>query len=533
MDEWPETGGYSPQIYVREARRMVSDYVMIQADCQSARVAPDPVCLGSYNMDSHNCQRIVQGGYARNEGDVQVGVPKPYPISYRSIVPRVGECENLFVTFAIAASHIAFGSTRMEPVFMMASQSAATAGAFAIDDGVPVQGVDFRKLALQLAANGQVLYWGTSDTNGIILDSPDPAVTLTGEWSPSTSIAGYWGTNYWHDANTNKGTKWVTYVPNIPTSGVYQVYLRWTADPNRATNVPVEIVHAAGTTTLTVNQRSNNAAWVHLLTTNFNAGTAGRLVLRTAGTTGYVIADAARWLPVDLPPPWVQVVASDPVACETGKNARVLFVRPADQSSAAVTVNYALGGTAINGTDVAALPKSLTFPAGVWATNLTVEAIPDDVAEGDRTLTLTLLPDSAYTVGALGNCTVQVQDKPFDAWRFAHFTAAELANPAISGPEADPDGDGATNAQEFATGTAPKNAGSVLRVGIAADAGVAHLAFAAGAGRGYTLQFRDALDQGAWLDLTNFPVLTTDAVQQWTDALPAGVTNRFYRVRLP
>jgi hypothetical protein len=158
-DEWQETGGYSPQIYVREARRMVSDYVMTQTDCQSTRMANDPVCLGSYNMDSHNCQRVVQGGYVRNEGDVQVGVPSPYPISYRSIVPRVRECENVLVPFALSASHIAFGSTRMEPVFMMAAQSAATAAAFAIDDGGSVQKVNYAKLARRLKADGQILTW--------------------------------------------------------------------------------------------------------------------------------------------------------------------------------------------------------------------------------------------------------------------------------------------------------------------------------------------------------------------------------------
>src|SRR5262245_1978790 len=179
-DEWTETGGYSPQIYVREARRMVSDYMMTQADCLSTRVANDSVCLGSYNMDSHNCQRIVKNGFAINEGDVQVGSPTPYPISYRSIVPRVGECENLFVTFAISATHIAFGSTRMEPVFMMASQSAATAAAFAINDNVPVQQVNYSKLALQLQADAQLLTWGNAGTSGIIVDNSDTNAIFTG-----------------------------------------------------------------------------------------------------------------------------------------------------------------------------------------------------------------------------------------------------------------------------------------------------------------------------------------------------------------
>jgi hypothetical protein len=162
-DEWPETGGYPPQIYVREARRMVSDYVMTQADCQSLRVAKDSICLGSYNMDSHNCQRIVQRGFVRNEGDVQIKLPKPYPISYRAIIPRSGECENLFVTFALSASHIAFGSTRMEPVFMMASQSAATAAALAIKGNISVQKLDYPKLAGRLAADKQVLVWADKD----------------------------------------------------------------------------------------------------------------------------------------------------------------------------------------------------------------------------------------------------------------------------------------------------------------------------------------------------------------------------------
>jgi hypothetical protein len=158
-DEWPDNAGYPRAIYVREARRMVSDYVMTQADCQGTRAAADSICLGSYNMDSHNAQRLVQNGRVRNEGDVQIKVPKPYPISYRAIVPRAGECGNLLVTFALSASHTSFGSIRMEPVFMMISQSAAAAAALAIDRHVPVQQVDYSKLAHQLKADGQMLVW--------------------------------------------------------------------------------------------------------------------------------------------------------------------------------------------------------------------------------------------------------------------------------------------------------------------------------------------------------------------------------------
>src|SRR5204862_673957 len=106
----------------------------------------DPVGMGAYNMDSHNCQRLVQGGFARNEGDVQVGVAGPYPVSYRSIVPKADQADNLLVPVCLAASHIAYGSIRMEPVFMIMGQSAATAAVFAIDAQIPVQKVEYAKL---------------------------------------------------------------------------------------------------------------------------------------------------------------------------------------------------------------------------------------------------------------------------------------------------------------------------------------------------------------------------------------------------
>ena len=526
-----DTGGYSPQIYVREARRMVSDYVMTQADCQSARVAPDSVCLGSYNMDSHNCQRIVQGGYARNEGDVQVGSPKPYPISYRSIVPRVGECENLFATFAISATHIAFGSTRMEPVFMMASQSAATAAAFAIDDHVAAQQVSYPKLALQLGADRQILTWGATDqsTNGAIVDNLDSGAVFVGTWSNSTSVAGYWGADYAHDGNTAKGAKTATFTPNLPQADVYHVYLRWTTNPNRATNVAVDILHPAGTNTVIVDQTVNNGTWVELLTTNFNAGTNGSLRIRTSGSSGYVIADAARWVSASALPV-VQLLATDPVASETGKTARVTFLRDLAGTNSALTLRYRLGGTASNGVDFAALPGALTLPVGVPAASLTISALSDSAPEGDKTLTVTLEPGTNYTIGPFSNAVVRILDTPFNAWRFAHFTAAELADPNISGPNADPDGDSASNLQEFLAGTDPRDAGSVLRVKIDAVTNTARVSFSVGANQGYTLQYRDDLHLNAWFDVTNFPPLSAPGTLWYYDPLPAGRTNRFYRV---
>ena len=124
------------------------------------------------------------------------------------------------------------------------------------------------------------------------------SATLTGSWSPSTTTPGYYGTGYLTDGNTGKGAKTATYAPNIPLAGVYQVYARWTSGSNRATNAPIDILSANGTSTVTVNQQNNNGTWVLLGTYAFNAGNSGKIVIRTTGTNGYVIADAVQLVPV-------------------------------------------------------------------------------------------------------------------------------------------------------------------------------------------------------------------------------------------
>lgn len=159
--EFTKTGHWPHQLYVREGRRMVSDYVMTQANCESTRVAEDSVGLAAYAMDSHNCQRVVveENGQLtmRNDGNFGLKCPKPYPISYRSIVPKKGECKNLLVPGCLSASHVAYGSIRMEPVFMILGQSAGMAASIAIDDKVSVQDVDYDKLKPQLITAGQRL----------------------------------------------------------------------------------------------------------------------------------------------------------------------------------------------------------------------------------------------------------------------------------------------------------------------------------------------------------------------------------------
>lgn len=157
-DEFTDNGGWPWMIYIREARRMVSDYVMTQSDCEGKRSAPDPVGLGSFGMDSHVVQHFVtERGFAISDGVIWRVPPKPYGISYRSIIPRKGACENLLSPICVSATHVAHGSIRMEPVFMALSQSAAIAAGLALDAKVAVQDVDYAALRPRLLAAKQIL----------------------------------------------------------------------------------------------------------------------------------------------------------------------------------------------------------------------------------------------------------------------------------------------------------------------------------------------------------------------------------------
>ena len=156
-DEYVDHGNWSPQLYVREARRLIGEYVMTQANCVGKEVVDDPIGLAAYTMDSHNCQRLVTDNQVKNEGNVEVGGFPPYPIAYRSIIAKQEDATNLLVPVCLSASHIAFGSIRMEPVFMVLGQSAATAAALAIDDKLVIQEVDYQQLQKKLREDGQHL----------------------------------------------------------------------------------------------------------------------------------------------------------------------------------------------------------------------------------------------------------------------------------------------------------------------------------------------------------------------------------------
>lgn len=157
-DEFTDNDNWPYNLYVREARRMKSDFVMTEKHCKNQLPVPEPVGMGAYTLDSHNTQRFVHKGMVKNEGDIQTYIGgKAYGISYRALVPPANECDNLLVPWALSASHIAFGSIRMEPVFMVLGQSSATAASLAIDHDLPVQKVPYGELRKILLKDDQKL----------------------------------------------------------------------------------------------------------------------------------------------------------------------------------------------------------------------------------------------------------------------------------------------------------------------------------------------------------------------------------------
>lgn len=306
-DEFLDTDNWPHQLYVREARRMIGQYVMTQHNCQGRKTAEDAVGLAAYTMDSHNVQRYVDDqGHVRNEGDVQVGGFAPYPISYGALVPKESECQNLFVPICLSATHISYGSIRMEPVFMVLGQSSATAAAMAIDAGTSVQKVDYAKLRERLLADGQVLAWtgprpaaavDPRKLPGLVVD--DDEAQKQGAWSKSTSIGGFVGTQYLHDGNAQKGELSASYKFTIKEPGTYDVRIAYTANPNRATNVPVVIHHAGGEAKATLDEKA--APKIDKLFHSLGQHTFDKeatVVISNAGTNGYVVIDAVQLLPV-------------------------------------------------------------------------------------------------------------------------------------------------------------------------------------------------------------------------------------------
>ncbi|XAL98907.1 FAD-dependent oxidoreductase [Phycisphaeraceae bacterium D3-23] len=303
-DEFVDSGHWPHQLYIREARRMVGDFVVTEGHVRRDMETPRPIGMGSYNMDSHHVQRYVTAeGHVRNEGDVQVSPGGAYPIDYGAIVPKRGECENLLVPVCVSASHIAFGSIRMEPVFMVLGQSAAQAAKIAIAEGVAVQDVDAARLEAAMLEAGQVLRAPSRGLDpktlaGVVVDDED--ARFVGEWTHSQSTPGFVHNGYRHDGDARDGEASARFHTNALSPGRYEVRLAYTPNANRSRTTRVTVHHGGGESVVTVDQRAAppiDGAFVSLGVFAFEDGTPATVVVTNAGADGYVIADAVQWLP--------------------------------------------------------------------------------------------------------------------------------------------------------------------------------------------------------------------------------------------
>lgn len=309
-DEFRDNGNWSHQLYIREARRMIGAYVMTENDLLKKRVTPDSIGMGSYGIDSHNVQRyITPEGFVQNEGDIGVGTKGPYGIAYGAIVPRKGQCGNLLVPVCASSSHIAFGSIRMEPVFMILGQSAATAAVMALEGGLAVQEVPYAKLRARLLQDGQVLETPAgaktsgggglepAKLGGVVVD--DEQAKLTGTWGESRAARKYVGDGYRHDNNARDGKCSARFEAKLPKTGRYEVRLAAPPNNNRASNVRVEIIHAGGTEIVTVDEKAAppiDGLWIPLGAFEFSADRAAAVSISNKDANGFVVIDAVQWL---------------------------------------------------------------------------------------------------------------------------------------------------------------------------------------------------------------------------------------------
>lgn len=303
-DEYTHTGHWTPQLYVRESRRMIGEYVMTQANCEGRTTVDDGIALAAYTMDSHNARRFVVNGMVKNEGDVQIGGFGPYPIAYRAIVPQKQQCVNLLVPVCLSASHIAYGSIRMEPVFMVLGQSAAIAAADAIDEHTAIQDIDIRRLRDQLRTNPLA----DNSTPEILVDNDDSAhVTQKGSWT-RLKKGGYGPSMFVHkmgdpanpDEATDSGEATVTFRPVIVRAGTYHIYLYQPALRNASTTTSV-IVNGAKLLLHPPSgedEQQSTGEWVSVGRFLLSEGSGSSVTITSAGASGDIAADAVLFVPI-------------------------------------------------------------------------------------------------------------------------------------------------------------------------------------------------------------------------------------------
>lgn len=302
-DEYTDNGNWSTQMYVREARRMKGAYVMTQANCQGKEKITDGVGMAAYTMDSHNCDRVVitKDGVTmvKNEGDVQEGGFPPYPISYRSLVPKANECGNLFVPVCLSASHIAYGSIRMEPVFMVLGQSSAVAAALAIDAKTDVLKVDVKKVQKIITTNPLA----DGSIADVLVDNENvTGVKASSGWKKNTDARNTYGSS-WLQLDAGNANETVKFTPGVTKAGQYTIYTYVPKITGASSTITFNISHGKSSTEVVLDlkkvvvQGQTSGEWVSLGTFNFSTGK-GYVEVTGKGADGIVIADAVLLVPV-------------------------------------------------------------------------------------------------------------------------------------------------------------------------------------------------------------------------------------------
>lgn len=300
IDEYTRNNNWSPQLYVRESRRMQGDYVMTQHNCQGREVVKDTIGLAAYTMDSHNCQRLVVNGMVKNEGNVEIGGFGPYPVAYRSITPKKNECTNLLVPVCLSASHIAYGSIRMEPVFMVLAQSAAAALSIAIDKKQTVQEVNIAEMNALLRKDPLM----DKSVPDILVDNDNSnQLKITGDWrrvtsEPEKGYTGNYGPSMMVLESKKVKSNGVSFIPEIKKAGTYSIYYYLPKTPTSSKSIALKVNDGKVTRQVILHSDSivvegqTSGEWAPLGKYSLPVGRGSNVTVTDDNADGTVIADA-------------------------------------------------------------------------------------------------------------------------------------------------------------------------------------------------------------------------------------------------
>lgn len=297
-DEYTDNGNWSPQLYIREARRMVGHYVMTQANCTGKTVVADGVGMAAYTMDSHNTQRLVVNGMVKNEGNVEVGGFPPYPVGYGALIPKAEECSNLLVPVCLSATHIAYGSIRMEPVFMALAQATAIAADIAIKEKVSVQQVNAEKIRAVLQNNPLA----NGKQGDLLIDNRDSLnVRKLGIWKKESR--GSYGPDMLTVDSGATDIRTVQFEAHGLRPGKYKAYIYYPHLSKNSAVTTIKIFNGNQPQTVLVKKKDvmvqgqTSGEWVSIGTYTVNKELPPVVQFSNENADGTVVADAVLWVP--------------------------------------------------------------------------------------------------------------------------------------------------------------------------------------------------------------------------------------------